>query len=68
MIRTTLTTLAAVAVAIALLCGPPRLIGYGCTNPPAIAGMQYTGPRLAREESDFIGRCERIDPILPWYQ
>lgn len=68
MIRTTLTTLAAVAVATALICGPPRFIGYGCTNPPAIAGMQYTGPRLAHTRGGFIGQCKRIDPILPWYQ
>lgn len=68
MTRTTLTTLAAVAVATALLCGPPRFIGYGCTNPPAIAGMQYTGPRLAHSADGFIGRCDSVRPLLPWYE
>jgi len=68
MIRTTLTTLATVAIATALLCGPPRFIGYGCTNPPAIAGIQYNGPRFAHTAGGFIGRCDTVRPLLPWYE
>jgi hypothetical protein len=49
--------------AIAIDSGVPRLIGYGCGNPPSIAGFTYHGPRLAREESDFP-QCERIEQIL----
>lgn len=55
--------LAFVFGAVAIECGLPRVIGYGCDNPPSIAGFTYQGPRLAREESDFP-QCERIEPIF----
>lgn len=41
----------------------PRLIGYGCDNPPTVAGFTYRGPRLAHDESDYRGACRAIEPL-----
>lgn len=52
-----------VLCAIAIDSGLPRLIGHGCNDKPSVAGIEYSGPRLARFEDDF-GQCERIEPIF----
>jgi hypothetical protein len=59
-----LTLCAAATLAALQFTYGPRLIGYSCSNPPTLAGFTYHGPRLAREESDFIGTCARIAPIF----
>ena len=61
--RNAIIALGFVFCAIAAVVGLPRLIGYGCDGKPSIAGIEYSGPRLARFEDDF-GQCERIEPIF----
>lgn len=62
--RYALAALSAPVLLCAALDVPaPRLIGYGCTDAPAIGPLTYTGPRLAAEESDFP-RCDDIRPIF----
>ncbi len=67
MTHTAATAALATICAALLAFGPPCYIGHGCTNAPTIAGLTYTGPRLARDRHDFTGTCKRVAPLLPWY-
>jgi len=63
--HTAATAALATLCAVLLAFGLPRYIGHGCTNPPAIAGLTYTGPRFVHSADGFIGRCDRVSPLLP---
>lgn len=54
--RYALTGAALALAALLAVIGPPRLIGYGCAGRPI-------GIALAREESDFLQPCKRIEAL-----